>query len=67
MIKSWKPESTICQTMSCLCLEGKKMGRTVIYFNIYVHVYLLQFLELRVSFNYLNQQSGSDFTKENLS
>lgn len=57
MIKSWKPESTICQTMSCLCLEGEKMGRTVIYFNIYVHVYLLQFLELRVSFNYLNQQS----------
>lgn len=57
MIKSWKPESTICQTMSCLCLEGKKMGRTVIYFNVYVHVYLLQFLELRVSFNYLNQQS----------
>lgn len=46
MIKSWKPESTICQTMSCLCLEGKKMGRTVIYFNVYVHVYLLQFLEL---------------------
>lgn len=35
----------------------EKMGRTVIYFNIYVHVYLLQFLELRVSFNYLNQQS----------
>lgn len=67
MIKSWKPESTICQTMSCLCLEGKKMGRTVIYFNVYVHVYLLQFLELRVSFNYLNRQSGSDFTKENLS
>lgn len=64
MIKSWKPESTICQTMSCLCLEGKKMGRTVIYFNVYVHVYLLQFLELRVSFNYLNHKSGSDFTKK---
>lgn len=65
MIKSWKPESTICQTMSCLCLEGKKMGRTVIDFNVYVHVYLLQFLELRVSFNYLNHKSGSDFTKKN--
>lgn len=42
----------------------EKMGRTVIYFNIYVHVYLLQFLELRVSFNYLNHKSGSDFTKK---
>lgn len=45
MIKLWKLESTICQIMLCLCLEGKKMGRIVIYFNVYVYVYFFQFLE----------------------
>lgn len=66
MIKSWKPESTICQTMSCLCLEGKKWEEQL-FILIYMYMYIFFSFWNFVSFNYLNRQSGSDFTKENLS
>lgn len=66
MIKSWKPESTICQTMSCLCLEGKKWEEQL-FILMYMYMYIFFSFWNFVSFNYLNRQSGSDFTKENLS